>query len=48
MAIQTITMYKRICLRCGKEFVSKLKNPKRCGKCKSPAWNKPRKITTQV
>jgi predicted Zn-ribbon and HTH transcriptional regulator len=30
------------CNRCGYEWFSKLDEPKRCTKCKSPYWNKPR------
>jgi hypothetical protein len=31
------------CLRCGEKFHSKYKKPLRCGKCKSPYWNRPRR-----
>lgn len=31
------------CLRCRKSFHSKQKSPLRCGKCKSPYWNRPRR-----
>lgn len=30
------------CLRCSHEWMSKVKEPKRCPKCKSPYWNKPK------
>ena len=30
------------CLRCGRDFVSSRYPPKRCGKCKSPYWDKER------
>jgi len=32
-----------MCERCGKEWESKSKKPLRCGKCKSPYWDIPRK-----
>lgn len=31
------------CLRCAKSFHSAQKRPLRCGKCKSPYWDRPRK-----
>jgi len=30
------------CLRCGRLWESRTKNPKQCPKCKSPYWNKPK------
>ena len=38
-----VKMYEHECKRCGKKFMSKWTDPPRCGKCKSPAWNKERK-----
>ncbi len=40
-----VTLYKLTCLRCGESWVSKVENPKRCGKvaCRSPYWNVPKK-----
>ncbi len=31
------------CLRCVRHFHSAQKKPRRCGKCKSPYWDRPRK-----
>ncbi len=31
------------CLRCGHEWASKDIRPLRCGKCKSPYWDKKKK-----
>ena len=33
-----ITMYEHHCYRCGKDWISQIDNPKRCGKCKSRSW----------
>ena len=30
------------CQRCGKSWKSLLRNPTRCGKCKSPYWDRPK------
>ncbi len=35
-------VYLHICNRCGKDFESKFEAPLRCGKCKSPYWNRER------
>lgn len=31
------------CNRCYESWAAEVKNPKRCPRCKSPYWNKPRK-----
>ena len=36
------------CLRCGHNWVPKKTEVRLCPKCKSPYWDKPRKITKQV
>jgi hypothetical protein len=36
-------IYQHHCLRCDKDFISRSNNPKFCGKCKSPYWNRPRR-----
>lgn len=36
------------CLRCGGEWVPRLKAPRYCPLCKSPAWNKERKAKPMV
>ena len=30
------------CCRCGQEWASRSESPYRCGKCKSPYWDRPR------
>lgn len=31
------------CLRCGREWIPRVPDPKWCPACKSPYWNRPRK-----
>ncbi len=35
--------YQHYCQRCERWWNADTKNPRCCGKCKSPGWNKPRK-----
>jgi predicted Zn-ribbon and HTH transcriptional regulator len=35
------------CLRCGNTWNIRTEHPKRCPKCKSPYWNKPRRKPKQ-
>jgi len=42
--MKTLTMYEHRCKRCEKTFISKSKTPMRCGKCKTPYWNRERQI----
>jgi len=37
------TLPQAKCLRCGYTWTLRILFPKRCPKCKSPYWNKPRK-----
>ena len=32
------------CLRCGNLWKSKVEEPKRCAKCRTPFWNTPRRV----
>ena len=41
--MKKITIYEHSCVRCGKTFRSERTDPLRCGKCKSPYWNIPRR-----
>lgn len=34
-------MYK--CLRCKHQWIPRVRKPRKCPKCLSPYWNKPRK-----
>jgi Zn finger protein HypA/HybF involved in hydrogenase expression len=47
MAKQKITVYRYTCERCDHEWLPReLENePRVCPKCKSPYWNKPRRVT---
>ena len=47
MAVVTITGYK--CERCDHEWVPRDKNqePLVCPRCKSPYWNRPKKVIKQ-
>lgn len=36
-------LYKLTCQRCGYKWKAYLPDPKGCARCKSPAWNKPKK-----
>lgn len=36
------------CNRCGKSTPQRVEVPKTCSKCKSPYWNKERKLKKQV
>lgn len=37
-----VTIYVHRCQRCKRDWESRSKNPRRCGKCKSPYWNEVR------
>jgi len=37
-----VTVYQHKCLRCGQTWESLNPHPLRCGKCKSPYWDKRR------
>lgn len=41
--MEKVTRYRHKCRRCSKTFVSASKNPLRCGKCKSPYWDRDKK-----
>lgn len=41
-------MYEHTCKRCGHKFISKSQTPIRCGGCKTPYWNVPKKKDTQA
>ena len=43
-ASMKIYKYKYPCKVCGKTWESDDKKPLRCGKCKSPYWNKERRV----
>jgi rubrerythrin len=36
-------LIKAKCLRCGHTWTLRTPHPKKCPKCKSPYWNKPRR-----
>jgi hypothetical protein len=38
-----VKLYEFECLRCDKAWFSRTLRPRRCGKCKSPYWDRPRK-----
>jgi len=40
--MRTITFPIQECKRCGNEWVSRVKIPVQCPRCKSAFWNKPR------
>lgn len=35
-----VKLYIHHCKRCNNDWSSKSENPKRCGRCKSPYWDK--------
>jgi hypothetical protein len=41
-----VTYYKHKCKRCAQGWWSKVQEPKYCGICKSPLWNKKKRFNT--
>jgi len=39
-----VKLYIHHCKRCDSDWSSKSENPKRCGRCKSPYWDRERKV----
>lgn len=35
------------CERCGYEWFSQVEHPVRCARCRSPYWNKPKKMKSK-
>lgn len=42
-----ITLWECVCERCGHKWASRVDNPIRCAKCKTPYWNRPRQAATE-
>ena len=38
------SLYSKECLRCRHKWISRIPNPVCCPKCKTPLWNRPRRI----
>ena len=39
-----VVVYECTCERCTHKWTSRVGDPKRCPKCKTPYWNRPRKL----
>ena len=40
--MKALRTFSHLCLRCDHDWVSRLKRPRVCPKCKSYSWDKPR------